>query len=135
MHCRLLLDSWIDVQRRWLYLEGLFIGSPEIQSLMPKESNKFSGLNTEFTQLMNKASCTPSSEASVQLQAPCVFRCKLTLPIALRRYSTFFCLQASKAPKIMEIMGIHNIQQTLERIGTGLMPQSACTFEMRQAHC
>ena len=51
---RLLLDCWIDVQRRWVYLEGLFVGSPEIQTLLPKEFNKFTGLNTEFATVMNK---------------------------------------------------------------------------------
>lgn len=78
---RLLLDCWIDVQRRWVYLEGLFVGSPEIQTLLPKESNKFTGLNTEFTHVMSKA---------------------------------------SKSPKIVEVLSIPNVQQTLERIGSGL---------------
>merc|ERR1719181_70622 len=34
---RLLLDSWIDVQRKWVYLEGIF-GSPDIKQLLPQES-------------------------------------------------------------------------------------------------
>uniref|UniRef100_A0AC34GH17 Dynein heavy chain linker domain-containing protein n=1 Tax=Panagrolaimus sp. ES5 TaxID=591445 RepID=A0AC34GH17_9BILA len=33
-----LFDVWIDVQRRWVYLEGLFSGSADIATLLPTES-------------------------------------------------------------------------------------------------
>ena len=34
-------DVWIDIQRRWVYLEGVFIGSSDIKHLLPNESQRF----------------------------------------------------------------------------------------------
>ncbi|KAF7315715.1 hypothetical protein MIND_00087100 [Mycena indigotica] len=31
-----LFDVWIDVQRQWVYLEGIFSGSTDIKHLLPK---------------------------------------------------------------------------------------------------
>ena len=36
-----LFDVWIDVQRRWVYLEGIFTGSADIKHLLPNESQRF----------------------------------------------------------------------------------------------
>lgn len=51
-----ILDIWIDVQRRWVYLEGIFSGSSDINALLPTESAKFKSINTEFINLMKKVS-------------------------------------------------------------------------------
>ena len=32
---RVLFDIWIDVQRRWVYLEGIFYGSADIKQQLP----------------------------------------------------------------------------------------------------
>ena len=34
-------DVWIDVQRRWVYLEGIFTGSADIKHLLPNETQRF----------------------------------------------------------------------------------------------
>lgn len=31
------LDAWVDVQRRWLYLEGIFFASRDIKQQLPAE--------------------------------------------------------------------------------------------------
>ena len=54
-----LFDVWIDVQRQWVYLEGVFIGNQEIQHLLPTESSRFSNINTEFTTIMKKVGKSP----------------------------------------------------------------------------
>jgi dynein heavy chain 1 len=36
-----LFDVWIDVQRRWVYLEGIFSGSADIKQLLPTETQRF----------------------------------------------------------------------------------------------
>jgi dynein heavy chain 1 len=56
---RILFDVWIDVQRRWVYLEGIFSGSADIQHLLPVESSRFRSLNTEFINLLKKVQKTP----------------------------------------------------------------------------
>eukprot|EP01105_Mastigella_eilhardi_P022506 TRINITY_DN553_c0_g1_i1.p1 TRINITY_DN553_c0_g1~~TRINITY_DN553_c0_g1_i1.p1 ORF type:complete len:4613 (+),score=1400.71 TRINITY_DN553_c0_g1_i1:1522-13839(+) len=49
-----ILDVWIDVQRRWVYLEGIFSGSADINMLLPQESSRFRSINSEFVNLMKK---------------------------------------------------------------------------------
>jgi dynein heavy chain 1 len=54
-----LFDVWIDVQRRWVYLEGIFTGSADIQHLLPIETSRFSSVCTEFLGLMKKVTKSP----------------------------------------------------------------------------
>jgi dynein heavy chain 1 len=49
-----LFDVWIDVQRRWVYLEGIFTSSTDIQQLLPNESQKFQSVANEFVGLLKK---------------------------------------------------------------------------------
>lgn len=49
-----IFDVWIDVQRRWVYLEGIFSGSADIQTLLPMETSRFQSISSEFLTLMKK---------------------------------------------------------------------------------
>ncbi len=52
-------DVWIDVQRRWVYLDGIFGGSADIKHLLPNETQKFQNDTSEFQTLMRKVSKSP----------------------------------------------------------------------------
>ncbi|KAF4126868.1 dynein heavy chain 1, cytosolic [Geosmithia morbida] len=54
-----LFDVWIDVQRQWVYLEGVFTGNADIKHLLPIESGRFANINSEFTAVMKKAAKSP----------------------------------------------------------------------------
>jgi len=54
-----LFDVWIDVQRQWVYLEGVFTGNSDIKHLLPTESSRFSNINTEFSAVMKKVYKSP----------------------------------------------------------------------------
>jgi dynein heavy chain 1, cytosolic len=54
-----IFDVWIDVQRQWVYLEGIFSGNADIKQLLPVESSRFQNINTEFLALMKKVSKSP----------------------------------------------------------------------------
>jgi len=54
-----LFDVWIDVQRQWVYLEGVFTGNADIKHLLPMESNRFQNINSEFLAVMKKVSRQP----------------------------------------------------------------------------
>ncbi|XP_055310948.1 dynein heavy chain, cytoplasmic isoform X4 [Sitodiplosis mosellana] len=54
-----LFDVWIDVQRRWVYLEGIFSGSADIKTLLPVETQRFNSMSTEFLSLMKKVAKSP----------------------------------------------------------------------------
>ncbi|KAK4688349.1 dynein cytoplasmic 1 heavy chain, partial [Tremellales sp. Uapishka_1] len=52
-------DVWIDVQRQWVYLEGIFSGSADIKHLLPVESSRFQNINSEFLTVMKKVYKSP----------------------------------------------------------------------------
>lgn len=54
-----IFDVWIDVQRRWVYLEGIFTGSADIKHLLPNETQRFQSISSEFLGLMKKVSKSP----------------------------------------------------------------------------
>src|SRR5581483_12352024 len=54
-----LFDVWIDVQRQWVYLEGIFSGSADIKHLLPTESQRFANINSEFLAVMKKVNKSP----------------------------------------------------------------------------
>lgn len=54
-----LFDVWIDVQRQWVYLEGVFSGNNDIKHLLPTESSRFNNINTEFIAVMKKVYKSP----------------------------------------------------------------------------
>lgn len=54
-----LFDVWIDVQRQWVYLEGIFTGSADIKHLLPVESQRFNNINSEFLTVMKKVYKSP----------------------------------------------------------------------------
>ncbi|ODV86297.1 hypothetical protein CANARDRAFT_211710 [[Candida] arabinofermentans NRRL YB-2248] len=50
-----ILDSWIDVQRQWIYLSGVFDMNEDIKNLLPVESTRFFNTSREFFSLMKQA--------------------------------------------------------------------------------
>lgn len=56
---RIIFDNWIDVQRRYVYLEGIFFGSADIKTMLSAEFNRFKGIDNEFTALMKKVASKP----------------------------------------------------------------------------
>ncbi|KAL8769492.1 MAG: hypothetical protein Q9209_004553 [Squamulea sp. 1 TL-2023] len=54
-----LFDIWIDVQRQWVYLEGVFTGNADIKHLLPVESSRFQNINSEFYALLKKVYKSP----------------------------------------------------------------------------
>ncbi|KAL0081796.1 dynein heavy chain [Phycomyces blakesleeanus] len=54
-----LFDVWIDVQRQWVYLEGIFSGSADIKHLLPVETSRFQSINSEFLTVMKKVYKSP----------------------------------------------------------------------------
>ena len=51
---RNMFDVWIDVQRRWVYLEGIFYGSADIKHQLPMEYSRFKSIDNEFLGMMKK---------------------------------------------------------------------------------
>lgn len=42
-----LTDEWLETQRKWMYLEGIFIGG-DIREQLPAEAEKFDSIDKSF---------------------------------------------------------------------------------------
>ncbi|XP_044574110.1 dynein beta chain, ciliary [Drosophila ananassae] len=47
-----IIGSWFEVQRKWQYLESIFIGSEDIRSQLPEDSKRFDYIDKEFKALL-----------------------------------------------------------------------------------
>ncbi|KAF5390398.1 hypothetical protein D9757_005173 [Collybiopsis confluens] len=47
-------NVWLDVQRQWVYLEGIFSGSINIKHLLPVKSAHFKNINDKFLSVMKR---------------------------------------------------------------------------------
>ena len=53
------MDIWVDVQRRWVYLETIFLGSQEIKYQLPKEHKRFMSIDHQFKGLHKEVASDP----------------------------------------------------------------------------
>lgn len=42
------INAWFQVQRAWIHLESIFIGSEDIRSQLPEESKRFEKIDKDF---------------------------------------------------------------------------------------
>jgi len=54
-----ILDVFVDVQRRWVYLEGIFSGSADVKVQLAQQYRKFSTFDKEFVKMMRDMSKDP----------------------------------------------------------------------------
>ncbi|QDS73112.1 Dynein heavy chain, cytoplasmic [Venturia effusa] len=54
-----LFDVWIDVQRQWVYLEGVFTGNADIKHLLKTETTRFKRINGSFYDIMKHVQKDP----------------------------------------------------------------------------
>lgn len=51
-----LFNVWIDVQRQWVYLDGVFGNAKEIKMSLPVEASRFNNISFEYLALLKRAS-------------------------------------------------------------------------------
>ena len=49
----------MDVQKKYVYLEGIFFGSADIKSMLSNEFTKFKNIDSDFTRLMKVVTKQP----------------------------------------------------------------------------
>lgn len=42
------INAWFEVQRAWVHLESIFIGSEDIRSQLPEETKRFEKIDRDF---------------------------------------------------------------------------------------
>ncbi|KAH8584742.1 dynein heavy chain [Cryptosporidium sp. chipmunk genotype I] len=56
---RFTLDLWMETQRRWIYLQGIFLASTDIANLLPQEYKRFQTVDAEVQGLLKKSQSRP----------------------------------------------------------------------------
>jgi dynein heavy chain 1 len=57
-HLRGILDIWVEVQRKWIYLRGIFKNA-DIKAQLPAQFSKFKSIDNEYLSLMKRVSSKP----------------------------------------------------------------------------
>ncbi len=55
-----IFDIWNDVQRKWVYLEGVFFSNEDIRVYVPAEYARFKAVDRDFVALMRRIASRPS---------------------------------------------------------------------------
>ena len=53
------LEAWIELQKRWMYLEGIFVGG-DIRTQLPEEAKRFDGVDKAFRKIMAETEKVPN---------------------------------------------------------------------------
>ncbi|XP_075982942.1 dynein beta chain, ciliary-like [Anticarsia gemmatalis] len=51
---------WFEVQRKWQYLESIFVGSDDIRAQLPEDSRRFDNVDKTFKELLKDIANTPN---------------------------------------------------------------------------
>jgi dynein heavy chain len=54
------VEVWISVQRKWMYLESIFIGNEDMRQQLPKEAKTFENLHRTFKKINEQAVKNPN---------------------------------------------------------------------------
>jgi dynein heavy chain len=52
---------WLEVQKTWSHLENIFIGSEDIRSQLPEDSQRFDRIDTDYKKLMSESAKTSNA--------------------------------------------------------------------------
>ena len=61
-----IFDIWVEVQRKWVYLRGIF-RNPDIKAQLPAQFSKFKSVDNEFLNLMKRVALKPCVVDLLQL--------------------------------------------------------------------
>lgn len=53
------IEEWFSVQRKWVYLEGIFVGG-DIRTQLPEEAKKFDDIDKMFRKIMIETAKRPN---------------------------------------------------------------------------
>lgn len=59
------INSWLEVQRKWMYLESIFIGSPDIRAQLSQDTMHFEEIDENFRSLLKKVVAVRTAKAIV----------------------------------------------------------------------
>lgn len=54
------INSWFELQRKWVYLESIFIGSEDIRKQLPDHSKRFDTVDRSFKEILRDFEANPN---------------------------------------------------------------------------
>ncbi|XP_011314378.1 dynein beta chain, ciliary-like [Fopius arisanus] len=54
------INTWFEVQRGWMHLESIFIGSEDIRNQLPEDSKRFEKIDHDFKDILKDMLATPN---------------------------------------------------------------------------
>ncbi|GBG66223.1 hypothetical protein CBR_g57826 [Chara braunii] len=54
------IDAWMQVQRKWMYLESIFVGSDDIRNQLPEEAKRFDVIDKNWKKIMADTARNPN---------------------------------------------------------------------------
>lgn len=54
------LETWVSVQRKWMYLESIYAGNEDIRQQLPKDAKSFEGYHKTFRKINDQAAKNPN---------------------------------------------------------------------------
>ncbi|OAE19678.1 hypothetical protein AXG93_1847s1410 [Marchantia polymorpha subsp. ruderalis] len=54
------IDIWMQVQRKWMYLESIFVGSDDIRHQLPEEAKRFDTIDKNWIKIMAETAKSPN---------------------------------------------------------------------------
>ena len=79
-----ILSVWMDVQRKYVYLEGIFFGSSDLKDQLPTEYARFQDVDRQFLDIM-KVSVSKARILAVMTGIPNLYRTLETLSDTLEK--------------------------------------------------
>jgi dynein heavy chain len=67
------IQVWIEVQRTWMHLESIFIGSEDIRKQLPEDSKRFDQIDRQF----RVSKCLELSLCMINVIVHCNFHCPI----------------------------------------------------------
>lgn len=66
-HLRGIFEMWVEVQRKWLYLRGIFKNN-DIKAQLPAQFTKFKSIDNEYSSLMKRMAAKPIALEVLQVE-------------------------------------------------------------------
>jgi dynein heavy chain len=78
------LQVWMLVQRKWMYLESIFIGSDDIRNQLPQEAKRFDTIDKTWLKIMADTAKNTNVLDACSIDGRCVHwsACASSLSIA-----------------------------------------------------
>lgn len=117
-----LLNVWVEFQRQWVYLDGVFHNAKEIKTSLPVEASRFNNISFEFLALLKRVSqftlvievlSIPNLVSSLQKLADALIKTQKGLSEFLERQREEFPrLYFIGNDDLLELLGSSSIQDS-----------------------